>query len=187
MDPLVVAVNEYINLHGKSGLYVVQNDDMFGPSLFAQNSYVIGEVVVLEKAAFITTRDLVGSMKGSDTLERLASLFKINADSSDGNLEIYNRHRHHLNTMNDAASEGMASEGGNRLKNWISAFALNGYSLSGTVKTGLFVIASKVAHSCAPNVATVTDGMADTLSFIAIKPIAKGEMIFSSYAGGNMC
>jgi hypothetical protein len=66
---------------------------------------------------------------------------------------------------------------------YVSAFHLNGFSVDGGCM-GLFLLASKAAHSCSPNVIQEPYGK-DRLKLIAIKPIKTGELIEMAYIAGE--
>ena len=177
MDAFVSALNAHIESKGLIGEYIVHNFDDFGPSLVAEKNYNVGDVVVSETALYITTDDIMGSFESGSSLDQLCQLFKVTADTLECTAEI-------VKSIEGLGEHSVATDKVVQLRDWISAFSLNGYSLSGSNKTGLFVIASKVAHSCAPNVATITSAEHDRLVFTAMKPIAKGDLIFSSYLAG---
>ncbi|KAF0682935.1 Aste57867_24948 [Aphanomyces stellatus] len=61
----------------------------------------------------------------------------------------------------------------------VSAFEINGHGLPDD-RAGLFVVASKAAHSCSPNVIYTPRGPRG-MAYVAIKPIAADALVYYSY------
>ena len=81
---------EHVRAHNLTGEYTIQDNKDFGPSLVATRDFSIGDVVVRERAMYMTTADLLGSWRdaGSPCRSVIARLFKVDADSAECDLEI---------------------------------------------------------------------------------------------------
>ena len=148
-----------------------------GRCLYANRDFKVGEVVLMEMAYLASSgTDLhacIGILLQNPGIETQLDLF--DALGTD-NLAEFPKIEKEVNELYKRLESKVDFD---FLTHLVSAFRKNGHGIKNN-KFGLFVIGSKAAHSCAPNVCA-TGSNEDQIQFIAVKPIKKGDLITYPY------
>jgi hypothetical protein len=169
-----------------SGVYVKMNAT-FGLSLYASKSFEPGQQVLQEKSVLL--------FQGTDIKSYAMAMKNMieNDPEASQNFDFFYRFnpnsiREHPDLMKYVVALNAIFQSKLNLDfivEFVSAFSLNAHKLNdGTA--GLFIVASKAAHSCSPNVVIkISSGSHDSMSYIACKSIQKDDLILYSYISGE--
>ncbi|KAG1663211.1 hypothetical protein FOA52_011304 [Chlamydomonas sp. UWO 241] len=160
------------------GLRVVESGSALGRVVVATRGFEAGEVVLAERAALVWVNEGVGGLLWAfsraecDTQEAVLEMFHPALDSEAASAALNTGDQLLLRALHEVQ---VPFEVAQRL--WLVA-NFNCHELE-SKDSALFVIGSKVEHSCLPN--TSYGSRADQLIYTAVRPIAAGDRISFAY------
>lgn len=156
--------------------YIIAPVEGYGIGMLARRDLKLGECIIAEKPCFTLGSNYVSQAIFKDTLKKVEDNLIESLDESIKNLTDNQRKTFFsLHDKNETLTEG---------KTPIGIFQTNGLEVGDDPSSraiGVFLILSRVNHSCVPNANRAWNDDLKVTTLYAARDIKKGEQIFISY------